>query len=192
MTRPESGAESRRRFSNAAVNLNTDDYQQYSDPPVNTELRTLTVQWDKSMGIVNGTGNFIGNAGFGQATAAPGDTITLTAYPEKGYHFVKWAGGVSTSKNTNNPISIKMNTSVEVTAVFAKDIDDGGTPPPGENPPGGPLGDDEGQGGNSGNGGQDYYPDAPLNKVKSFVKQWWWAILIVGYIVYKEMKGAKQ
>ena len=205
MTIPYQGAYSRRRFSNAAVVSGiSSDYQQ--DPGSGSgnglnigvgdgtdihlqNFKTLSVKWDSSKGSVTGSGNFNARDGFGLATAAPGDTITLTARANQGYHFVKWGGGVLTSTNTSNPISIKMNTSVEVTAVFAKDSDDG-TPPPGGNDDPGPLGYEGGENppsGSGSNGRYDSYPrDNTMDKVKSFVKKWWWAILIVAYIVYKE------
>lgn len=187
MNQPYQGAYSRRRFSNFEIGT--------SDPIDNPgSFKTLSVHWDPSMGKVTGSGNFNANgSGFGLATAAPGDTITLTAYPEKGYHFVHWGGAVS-AKNTNNPIDIKMNTSADVKAVFAKDPDIP-SPPPGGGDPDTPL--DPGTGGNGGNGGNVFtflgvYPKAGESNLKAFIRQYWWAILIVAYIVYKEWKGAKQ
>lgn len=185
MNQPYQGAYSRRRFSNFEIGT--------SDPIDNPgSFKTLSVHWDPSMGKVTGSGNFNANgSGFGLATAAPGDTITLTAYPEKGYHFVHWGGAVS-AKNTNNPIDIKMNTSADVKAVFAKDPDIP-SPPPGGGDPDTPL--DPGTGGNGGNGGT--YTTGTGGgfvdqKLIPFVRQWWWAILIVAYIAYKEWKGGKQ
>ena len=209
--RPYSGAYSRRRFSNAAVvNGISTDYQQ--DPGngggsdggenpfnvenggnvnVNTKFRTLSVKWDGSMGSVTGSGNFNANDGFGLATAAEGDTITLTARANTGCHFVKWKGGITTS--ASNPISIKMSVNREVIAVFAKDPDDPETLPPGDNPEGSPLS-------NSDNGGDGItFKDDLLGffgvgdrcrlgkpTIMTYVRKYWWAILIVGYIIYKE------
>ena len=237
MNAPYSGAYSRRRtYSKAAVNDisgvshkdlgsgsgNGNGLQIGTSDPIDNpgSFKTLSVKWDGSMGSVTGSGNFSTNGeNFGLATASEGDTITLTAHPLRGYHFVKWAGGVSTSKNTNNPINIKMTTSVEVTAVFAKDADNpggngggnggsdptlhveiGGTINPSniETPIGsnGGNGNSNGNGSGNGNGNNGTTTDTTdggfMAKVKPFVKQWWWAILIVGYIVYKEWKGGKQ
>lgn len=119
--------------------------------------------------------------------------------------------------NLSSPsITLRMNHSASLEALFEVDQQDpndnpgsgnGGNggqdePPYGgqDEPPygGDQTGDDPGAyitgGGQSdiptviAHGGTDHSYDI-IEKAKPFVKKWWWAILIVGYIIYKERKG---
>ena len=177
MNQPYIGAYSRRFIAAAraddesatrkALNANVES----SDPINMTERHFLVVTWNGEMGKVTGSGNYASNGGTspansGGATAMPGDTITLTATPDAGYHFVKWQGG-PVDGNTNKTVDVTMNDSYSIAAVFAADE----------------------------YADKDHRPkqtETITEKAMAFVKQWWWAILIVGYIVYKEMKGGKQ
>lgn len=60
---------------------------------------------DPTMGSVTGSGVF-----------TLGQTTTLTAVPNSGYHFVQWQDG-----NTDNPRTITVTANVEYTAYFAAD-----------------------------------------------------------------------
>lgn len=64
-----------------------------------------------------------------------------------------------------------------------------------ENPD--PLGPEAPGNDSGGNGG--YNPEMPsgktgdtLSRVKAFVRQWWWALAIVAYVIYKEREGGKK
>lgn len=146
--------------------------------------KTANVSWDGSMGRVTGNGLVLsdtGRANSGVLTANAGSTVTLTASPLAGYHFVKWQG-VPVDGKTTETVSFQMNNNYNIKAVFAADNPNSG----GGNVVGG------------GGGGGSVITDQPVDqptvtggktntgKVKAFVKKWWWAILIVAYVVYKE------
>ena len=193
------GAYSRRRFSNFEIEIGG-SIGAIPSPKV------LKVAWNGTMGSVTGTGGFAVSGAstppdYGMATVAEGDTVTLTATANAGYHFVRWNGPV-TGKNTSNPVDVKMTQNCEVIAVFAPDT-------PGEHPSDNPTGGNGGEppvsGGGNGNGGNGngngnggnhtnglYGGSFVDQKLIPFVRQWWWAILIVAYIAYKEWKGARQ
>lgn len=176
MNNTYTGAYSRRFFERIAAadtlaNRNTNGINVGTSGPVNPTKRFfLMVGWNGAMGNVTGTGNYsyaTGNApaNSGAATAAEGDTITLTATPDAGYHFVKWQGG-PVDGNTNKTVDVTMNGNYSVVAVFAADEYDN----------------------------KDQHPQTETltQKATAFVMKWWWAILIVGYIIYNETKGGKQ
>ena len=67
-------------------------------------FNSVTVKSDNNeYGFVSGTGVYINNY-----------TLTLTATPTNGYHFVSWSDG-----NTENPRTIKVNDDLELTALFS-------------------------------------------------------------------------
>lgn len=150
-------------------------------------MRTVHVNWDPEMGRVNAGTSMNGN----DIIVSSGATVNLTATPKAGYHFVKWNGAPVNGKTTPE-VSFCVNNDYNITAVFAPD---GSTTPTGETT------DTPLTGGGSGGGGSqgsapgvtvataDTADTDLLGKAKAFVKKWWWAILIVGYIVYKEKKG---
>lgn len=61
----------------------------------------------------------IGRANEVQETVACGRWVTLTATPDKGYHFVRWSDG-----NTDNPRRMYISGDVDVQAEFARSCDE--------------------------------------------------------------------
>ncbi len=198
------GAYSRRRFSNFEIETG-------GSIGAIPAPKVLKVAWNGTMGSVSGTGGFRVSQettppSYGLATVGAGDTVKLTATANAGYHFVKWNGPV-TGKNISNPVDVKMTQNCEVIAVFAPDT-------PGEHPSDNPTGGNGGEppvsGGGNGNGGEPpvsgggnggstgmfgflgVYPMTGEPYLRAFVRKYWWAILIVSYIAYKEWKGARQ
>ena len=68
-----------------------------------TNDRTVTVEYDAAQGQVTGAGTYL-----------VGDTVTLTAIPNYGYHFVQWSDG-----NTDNPRTLVLTQDTTFTAEFA-------------------------------------------------------------------------
>lgn len=141
-----------------------------------------------SYGAVRGVTN-------GIAVVNDGDTITLTAVPKSGYKFVSWSGGAFSTSRTGETITLKVTSDITLVAVFA---------PIDNTTPGTGSGNEEHGTGNGGNvignegpdtdvevGSSDQAPGTIVNQAKVFLKKWWWAVLIVGYIVYKNRKGGK-
>ena len=185
---PYQGAYSRRRFSNYAINRTSADkpdlhMESYGD--INLKKVTLKVSWNGAMGRVTGSGNYTVETATppcqASATVIPGTTVTLTATPDAGYHFEGWRGA-PVEAVTSQSVNIKVSNNLNVSAVFAPDM-------PGEHHDLGGDHDDDVEKPN----GYQYNPQASIvDQVKPFVKKWWWAILIVAYIAYKEWKGARQ
>ena len=160
------------------------------------QMRNVHVRWDTSMGRVTSPGSNMQN---GELTVRSGDLVTLEATPDQGYHFVHW-NGAPLSGRTDNRVQFNVNNNYTIKAVFAKDNPNGGDNPPGNGEPNDPNKEIPGGGG----GGIDVPPtrvpeidptpvsETLTEKAMAFVKQWWWALLIVGYIAYKEMKGGKK
>ena len=71
-----------------------------------TNDRTVTVEYDAAQGQVTGAGTYL-----------VGDTVTLTAIPNYGYHFVQWSDG-----NTDNPRTLVLTQDTILTAEFALTI----------------------------------------------------------------------
>lgn len=180
MSKPAYQGAFSRRFSNYAAS----DYAKRNPTLSKSDQKptyTLRALWDGSMGRVLISGQLVTDtkstpANSASSTAEEGDTITLTATPLQGFHFLKWVGG-PVGGSTSKTVTVKMLDNYDVEAVFAADVNkpDGG----GEDP---------------------NYLDFVLEpaktdttgKVKAFVKKWWWAILIVALIVYDYCKGAKK
>lgn len=203
---PYQGAYSRRRFSNYAINQTSADntgLHMESHGDINLKKVTLKVSWNGAMGRVTGSGNYTVETATppcqASATVIPGTTVTLTATPDAGYHFEGWRGA-PVEGVISQSVNIKVSNNLNVSAVFAPDT-------PGEHPSDNPTGGNGGEppvsvggngnGGNgngNGNGGNHtngLYGGSFVNqKLIPFVRQWWWAILIVAYIAYKEWKGA--
>ncbi len=185
---PYQGAYSRRRFSNYAINQTSADntgLHMESHGTVTLKKVTLKVSWNGAMGRVTGSGNYTVETATppcqASATVIPGTTVTLTAEPFAGYHFEGWRGA-PVEGVTSQSVKIKVSNNLNVSAVFAPDT-------PGEHHD---LGGDHDHDAEKPNGYQ-YKPQASIvDQVKPFVKKWWWAILIVAYIAYKEWKGARQ
>ncbi|NCO28229.1 MAG: copper amine oxidase N-terminal domain-containing protein [Caldiserica bacterium] len=53
-----------------------------------------------------------------QQTYDHGTTVTLTATPDTGYHFVSWSGDVPSGHETDNPLTITMDSDKSITATF--------------------------------------------------------------------------
>ena len=178
------GAYSRRRFSNYSTEKDADLHVEGSGD-INLKKVTLKVSWNGAMGRVTGSGNYTVDTEtppcLASATVIPGTTVTLTAEPDAGYHFVGWRGA-PVEGVTSQSVNIRVSNNLNVSAVFAPDT-------PGEHHD---LGGDHDHDAEKPNGYQykDLGGDSNVYKVKSFVKKWWWAILIVAYIAYKEWKGA--
>lgn len=139
-----------------------------------------------------------------------GNSVTLVATPKAGYRFVRWEGCIIAGKPnmtvSNHQVVQQIFSDRTLYAVFA---------PEGGNPGGGGSSETpSGGGGNTINKDpinpnpvnptpnpvNPVYPVNPVNpnggditgKAVAFAKKWWWAILIVGYIAYKEMKGGRR
>ena len=54
--------------------------------------------------------------GCSNESLSPGTDVKLTALPALGFEFLEWSNGV-----TENPINIKMNSDIDLTAVFKTD-----------------------------------------------------------------------
>lgn len=157
-----------------------------ADYPAN---HTLSVGWDDTMGRVTADG-----MQDGQMTVPTGAQVTLSATPKDGYVFRRWTGRqfAGVQSNESRTITLTMpNADVSLYAEFAKAVD---SPGGGGGTPGGGQSDDPGIPG----GG--YTPDPIIpgtalagggiaEKALAFAKQWWWAIAIVAYLVWKERKG---
>ena len=173
----------------------------------------LKVNWDSAKGDVEGVPALSKS---GKVILTLGQSITLTARPKAGYMLKEWNGTWVAGKEQpkhNLTITEQILSNRTINAVFAvADVS------PTTETPGDPLdpdpATDPGTGGggsvphdplepenpgthSGGNGG--YNPETPsvqptdtLSRVKDFVKQWWWALAIVAYIVYKERKGGKR
>lgn len=149
--------------------------------------KVANVSWDSKMGSVNGDGLVLSSearASSGQLAAAQGSTVSLTASPLDGYKFVAWHGAPVEGK-TSKTVSFQMNANYTIRAEFASEKQSTG---------GGGTG---GGGGTSGGGTDPETPSvvSPAGtgfSLMSFVKKWWWAILIVAYIVYKDRKGGSK
>lgn len=152
------------------------------------------------------------------ADVEKGDSITFKAVAKEGYRFVRWnvrtGNAVVSGVNLSSPsLTLRMNGSASLEALFEVI-----QPDPTDNPGGGPTDnppydghDDPPYGGNepadddtptpgsdSGNNQGNDMPGTVLpsggivETAKPFVKKWWWAILIVAYVVYKEWKGGSK
>lgn len=201
--RPYSGAYSRRRFSNADVsNLSAN----YTEDPSDVKKRNLTVRFNGLIGRVAGEGLTVGSEVppcVASATVTDGVSVTIVAQPFAGYHFVKWVGA-PVNGYTSPTQTIKMTANYDITAIF--EADDPGTTPPNGNTDGGPVGGDHDHDAEKPDGYQykpqggstgvlaflGVYPMQGESNLRAFVRKYWWAILIVGYIAYKEWKGARQ
>ncbi|MCR5040053.1 MAG: hypothetical protein K6A94_12060 [Bacteroidales bacterium] len=164
---------------------------------------TANIKWDGSMGRVNGNGLVYGNgtpASSASITAAQGSTVTLTAEARDGFHFVKWTGGPTNGTEKTNTYMFQMNNNYNIKAVFEADDNGHGDVTDDEKPV-----DNDGEVPSGGGGGGNTWGTASGSEtetgtgtiggqtkgfdLKAFVKKWWWAILIVAYVVYKEWKG---
>lgn len=147
------------------------------------ENKVANVSWDSKMGRVNGNGLVLSaesRSGSGQLTATQGSTVSLTASPLAGYKFVAWRGA-PVEGSTSTTVSFQMNGNYAIRAEFATDTPVGpNTPVDPETPGDTPIGPETP--GNVGGASTGF-------NLKSFVKKWWWAILIVAYIVCRDRKG---
>ena len=74
---------------------------------------TITTYTLKVNKVGNGTVNPAGgNYNFGTV-------VTLTAIPDTGYHFVRWSGNVPSGHESDNPLTITMDSDKIITAEFA-------------------------------------------------------------------------
>ena len=71
-----------------------------------TNDRTVTVEYDAAQGQVTGAGTYL-----------VGDTVTLTAVPNDGYHFVRWSNEVE-----DNPYTFVITENITLSAEFEKVI----------------------------------------------------------------------
>ena len=182
------GAYSRRRYSNLSLDQTASerpDLHVEGSDPIDIKKVTLKVSWNGAMGRVNGSGNFQISpdtpACEASATVIAGTSVTLTATPDAGYHFVGWRGA-PVEGVTSQSVNIRVADNYNVSAVFAPDT-------PGEHHD---LGGDHDHDAEKPYGYLDQPQGSIVDQVKPFVKKWWWAILIVAYIAYKEWKGARQ
>lgn len=158
----------------------------------------LKVEWDKSRGSVTGRPALGAD---GSVLVNNGQTVTLTAVPKDGYVLKEWNGTQVAGKWVpmhGSTIEQQIFSNRTITALFVpKEVS-----PATNEETADPLDPDpviSGGGGGSvptDTGSEPYVPDTAtpvglIDKVKPFVKKWWWAILIVAYIVYKNKKGGE-
>lgn len=152
-----------------------------------TETHTVRVNWDETKGRVacNGMQD-------GVVTVDNGDSVTLTATPKTGYVFAGWTGvnlGGNVQNNQSKTITLTVTRDYNLTANFKSES--------------GTNSDNVGGGSNSGTGAGAGVVDVVnvenvndggslFDKVIPFVKKWWWALLIVAYVIYKDMKGGSK
>lgn len=177
-----SGAYSRRRYSNfsAASSGTKSSLGASVDNPANPnpDVCTLRVQFDASQGRVTAAGMQDGSV-----TVRKGTQVTIEATPKDGYRFKLWDMSFRTPAGTDptaNPITLTVNGNNTVKAVFesVKPLEEPPTTPSPTPTPSTPT------------------PSTPAagiaDKAVAFAKKWWWALLIVGYIVYKEREGGRK
>lgn len=164
-------------------------------------FRTVKVSWDARFGKVvpSGSINLTNGGGFVVRT---GDSVTLIAQPFSDCNFVRWEGvniAGNVQSNTSPTITLAVSSDLNLTAVFTKDNPSSGDNPPGNGDPNDPnetpnSGGGGGGGGTvdpitgsiSGNGSTDL-----MTQALAFVKKWWWALLIAGYLIYDKKGGSK-
>lgn len=153
--------------------------------------RTANVSWDGQMGRVNGNGLVLSDdsrAGSGVLTGEQGITVTLTATPLDGFHFVKWHGAPVDGK-TSKTVSFQMNNNYAIRAEFAADGNGSGS---------GSGSGVSGTIGTSSDAEEVVVTDTVISKqstadrVIAFAKKWWWAIAIVLYVILKDRKGGSK
>lgn len=141
---------------------------------------TVNVQWNATMGSVHN--DLMQN---GSIAVSQGSSIKLKATPKAGYHFVKWTGGPRTvDGSTAEEVQFAVASNCTINAVFEADTPEN---PGGENP-----------GGFYPGGGHTTYTNTTnfvvengfLGTALAFAKKYWWALLIVAYIVYDSKKGS--
>lgn len=153
---------------------------------------TVNVSWNSQMGRVNGAGLVLSNegrAGSGQLTASQGSTVSLTASPLDGYKFVAWHGGPVEGK-TSKTVSFQVTGNYTIRAEFVAE-----NQTPGTGTGSGVSGTIGTSGGGAGTGAETPSGVAPVStgfNVMSFVKKWWWAILIVAYVIFKDKEGGSK
>lgn len=158
----------------------------------------VKVVWDRTRGSVTGSPALGAD---GSTLANTGQVVRLTATPKEGYVLKEWNGTQVAGKWVpmhGSTIEQQIFSNRTITALFVpKEVS-----PATNEETADPLDPDpviSGGGGGSvptDTGSEPYVPDTAtpvglIDKVKPFVKKWWWAILIVGYIVYKNKKGGK-
>ena len=109
-------------IATTTMNMNGTQYRcvvKNSIDEVTSDAATLTVTAIPTYTItVQTDGN--GTASADKTTAAAGETITLTATPNSGYHFVRWEVSPDTVTIADNKFTMP-ESNVTVTAVFAPD-----------------------------------------------------------------------
>lgn len=139
------------------------------------------------MGRVSATG--LNN---GVISAVAGSEVTVTATPNQGYKFVRWdliqsTEGYSDRRGADSAGSDKLTFTVHgnctVTAVFAA-VSGGSDPAGGVTPSNIDSVDPEDP-----SPAVNPQPVDYIGKAKAFLKQWWWALAIAAYVIYKERKG---
>ena len=130
-----------------------------------------------------------------------GNSVTLVATPKAGYRFVRWEGCIIAGKPnmtvSNHQVVQQIFSDRTLYAVFAPE---GGNPGGGGGETPGSHSDPSHTDPINPNPVNPVDPVNPVNpnggditgKAVAFAKKWWWAILIVGYIAYKEMKGGRR
>lgn len=192
---PTPPATSTARFDVVAnTNCNfTAVFRQVSTPT----YHTVSVVYNSTRGSVAGNGltpepGYPDDNGQMRATMSVqnGNSVTLTAQPKQGYRFVRWEGltvaGKLNQTSANPQIVQQVFANLNLKAVFEPESGGGSDDPHDKPDPDDPI--------------SPIDPVNPVNpsggditgKAIAFAKKWWWALLIVGYIVYKEMKGGRR
>lgn len=149
---------------------------------------TLHVVWNREMGRVSCSSQLDAD---GNASVCTGCTVNLEALANPGYHFVRWEGCTIAGRPNQTKESASITEQIfgdrTIHAVFAADSPSGG-----DNPEGGDDIHKEDPPTPGNNEIVDPTGNTLVDKAKAFVKQWWWALAIVAYIIYKERKGGRQ
>lgn len=172
-------------------------FRQVSTPT----YHTVAVVYNSTRGSVAGNGltpepGYPDDNGQMRATMSVqnGNSVTLTAQPKQGYRFVRWEGltvaGKLNQTSANPQIVQQVFANLNLKAVFEPESGGGSDDPHDKPNPDEPNPSDTPTPGINPN--MPMGPASLADKAIAFAKQWWWALLIVGYIVYKEMKGGRR
>lgn len=170
------------------------------------QIHTVTARCRRAYGRLSAIG-MVESAGsadsgvtyMGNISVEAGDSVAITATPNAGYEFDGWVVETRGSNNITGLTDPTVRFSVAGPArLFARFVPTGGGQTPSPDVPQG--GDPEPQPYVVPQGG-DPEPqphvvpqpsDVPTAKAAGFVRRWWWALLILGYLAYKEWKGGRR
>jgi len=102
-----------------------------------TTNSTLIWRWQPLAYLLSAGVAGRGSINFSNGWIDAGTSVMLTATPQTGYRFLRWAGDVSAASETSNPVALTMDRPRRVTAIFGSDIGvplEGGWPTFGNGP----------------------------------------------------------